>query len=102
MASDKQSASEKQWAQVVAKAWSDAAFKKRLLTQPAAVLKEAGVDVPEGLQLKVVENTERLAHLILPPAPAGAELSEEALARVAGGIDTCLCAPCRQIGLEKK
>ena len=74
-----------QWAQVVAKAWSDEAFRTRLLAQPAAVLKEAGLDVPEGCQLKVVENTERLVHLILPPKPSTGELSDEQLAAVAGG-----------------
>jgi hypothetical protein len=77
---------ERQWAQVVAKAWSDAAFKRRLLAQPAAVLKEAGLAVPEGVQFKVVEDTERLIHLILPPSPAGVEeLSAEALESVKGG-----------------
>jgi len=77
------------WAQLVARAWSDEAFKNRLLTQPAAVLKEAGLEVPEGLQLKVVENTERLCHLILPPPPAAGELSEETLAAVAAGKYNC-------------
>ena len=82
---------QQQWAQVVAKAWSDEAFKKRLLAQPAAVLKEAGADVPEGLQFKVVENTERLVHLILPLKPSTAELTDEQLEQVAGGALTpCL------------
>ena len=50
------------------------------------MLKEAGADVPEGLQLKVVENTERLVHLILPPRPESGELSDEQLESVAGGF----------------
>ena len=32
--------SDKQWSQIVAKAWADANFKQRLLADPAAVLKE--------------------------------------------------------------
>jgi hypothetical protein len=75
---------EKQWAQVVARAWSDEAFKRRLLAHPTAVLKEAGLAVPGGVQFKVVENTERLIHLILPPAPSG-ELAGEELLGVVGG-----------------
>jgi hypothetical protein len=85
---------ERQWAQVVARAWSDAAFKKRLLAQPTAVLKEAGLAVPKGVQFKVVENTERLIHLILPPASRG-ELAEEELVAVVGGH--CRgCGGCRE------
>jgi len=78
---------ENPWAQVVARAWSDEAFKKRLLEQPAVVLKEAGLEVPEGLQIKVVENTGRLVHLILPPAPGVSELTDKALALVDGGVN---------------
>jgi hypothetical protein len=82
---------EKQWAQVVAKAWSDAAFKKRLLAQPEAVLKEAGVVVPEGVQFKVVEDTASVRHLILPPKPDSCEVSVEELAAVVGGVNrTCV------------
>ena len=89
MASEKKSASvlEKQWAQVVARTWSDEAFKKRLLAEPAVVLKEAGLEVPAGLQIKVVENSVRLAHVILSPAPAASERSEEVMAFLQGGVN---------------
>jgi hypothetical protein len=75
----------KQWSQVVAKAWTDASFKKQLLADPAAALKQQGIDVPRGLQVKVVENTDQVLYLVLPPKPSG-EISEEDLERVAGGI----------------
>ena len=68
---------------VVARAWRDAAFRQRLLAEPAAALREAGVQVPEGLQVRVVENAETLVHLILPARPAG-DLSDEQLDQVAG------------------
>ena len=70
---------------VIAKAWSDPAFKARLLSNPQAALVEAGVEVPAGVTVKVVEDTETTRHLILPPPPEG-ELSEEALEKVAGGL----------------
>ena len=79
---------QKKWGQIVAKAWTDENFKKRLLADPHAVLKEHGVQVPQGLQLKVLEDTGSVRHLILPPKPDASELSEDDLATVAGGF-TC-------------
>lgn len=76
----------KLWGQIVAKAWSDETFKKRLLAEPAVVLKEHGVEVQPGYQVKIVEDTDTLLHLNLPPKPTAEELSEEELANVAGGI----------------
>jgi hypothetical protein len=80
----------------VARTWADEAFKKRPLADPMAVMKEAGADLPEGLQFKVVEDTDRLVHLILPPKPDLGELSEEQLELVAGGHcrGNCYCACC--------
>ena len=69
---------------IIAKAWSDPAFKAKLLADPHAALEELGVAVAAGKTVKVVENADRHLHLVLPPKPAGA-LSEEALDHVAGG-----------------
>lgn len=44
-------------ASVVARAWSDAAFKSRLLNDASAACAELGVVGVEGTHLKVVENT---------------------------------------------
>ena len=52
------------YAKVVARAWSDEAFKTQLLNEPAAALAAAGVEVPDGMTVKVVENADR-------PAPSG-------------------------------
>ena len=75
----------KQWSQIVAKAWADAAFMRRLLADPAAVLKEHGIRMPAGVQVKVVEDTAQVRHLTLPVRPAG-ELRDEQLAAMAGGL----------------
>jgi hypothetical protein len=77
---------ETKWGELVSKAWSDAALKKRLLADPAAVLKEHGLIVPAGITVKVVENTDKVVHLTLPTAPSAAELSEQELQAVAGGF----------------
>lgn len=69
-------------AQLIAKAWSDPAFKARLVTDPKAVLRAEGFDIPDGLEIRVLENTENLRHLVLPALPG--ELTDEQLERVAG------------------
>jgi hypothetical protein len=68
--------------QIVAKAWADADFKKRLLAEPAAVLKEHGAVVPASVHVKVVEDTEKVRHLILASRPAR-ELTAQELETVA-------------------
>src|SRR5262249_12785694 len=70
---------------ITAKAWSDPAFKKRLMADPAGIAKEFGMPLPAGMQLKVVEDTAQVRHYVLPPRPALAELSDEALDQVPGG-----------------
>jgi Nitrile hydratase, alpha chain len=69
---------------VVARAWADPAYKAKLLSDPHSALAEAGVDVPAGIRLKVVEDTADTRHVVLPVAPSGAgELTEEELGKVA-------------------
>ena len=77
------------WGQIVAKAWADEPFKKRLLADPLAVLKEHNMDVPLGVQVKIVEDTDMVYYLRLPLKPSMEELSEEDLEKVAGGGAKC-------------
>jgi hypothetical protein len=81
------------WGRIVARAWTDAAYKQRLLADASAVLRAEGMEVPPGVQVKVVEDSNTLVHFTLPPKPADQELSEEELDNVAGGF-SCACAPC--------
>ena len=73
------------FAKIIAKAWRDPAFKAELIANPAAALKAEGIDVPAGMTVTVVENTDKQFHLVLPPVPTD-ELSDEALDAVAGGL----------------
>ena len=73
------------WGQVVTKAWQDDGFKKRFLANPSAVLKEHGLEVPPGVELRVVENTDRIQYLTLPAQPRDGELSDAELEGAAGG-----------------
>lgn len=88
----------KVYGQIVAKAWSDDAFREQLLRDPATVLRDNGIDVPEGVEVTVVElpslvtgqdwehvpvTTPNQFVLALPARPT--TISDEELARVAGG-----------------
>jgi hypothetical protein len=62
------------------------------LSDPHVALGEAGIKVPAGKTVKVVENTQDTVHLVLPPPLAEGELTNEALDEVAGGV---VCRHCR-------
>jgi hypothetical protein len=72
------------WAKIVARAWSDADFKKRLVNNTKEVCKEYGIELPKGIEYKVNDQTDRVIYLNLPKKPEG-ELSEEELQSIAGG-----------------
>ena len=73
-------------AALFAACWKDEALKARFMADPKAVLGEYGIDVPDGIDVNVVENTDNTVHITMPQAPAGAgELSDEELAGAAGG-----------------
>lgn len=52
------------------KALSDPKFKAELLKSPNAAAEKAGVKLPPGVELKVVEDSTSHVHLVLPPAGA--------------------------------
>jgi hypothetical protein len=91
---------ELRWGLLVADAWADDALKKRLLSDPAAVLKERGIKSPPNVQIKTIEDTANVMHLVLPVKPAEGELSEEELSTVAGGHchGGCGCRGCGGCG----
>ena len=83
-------------AELFAACWKDKALKARFMSDPKAVLTEYGMDVPDGIDVNVVENSDNTVHITMPMAPAGAaELSDEELANAAGGcrdIDASFCS----------
>ena len=90
MSREQQDQQAKAYGRVVAKAWGDAAFKQRLLSDTAAVLNEHGILVPDRAQVQVHEASATVVHLVLPPKPEG--LSDEQFDQVAGGWgDDMLC-----------
>ena len=69
---------------ILAQAQGDEALAARLKDDPAAVLTEHGIAVPEGITVHVHENTATDVHLILPGC-ATRELDDAELDAVAGG-----------------
>lgn len=63
------------WARVVAQAWADDSYKARLLADPAAVLREEGLQVPVGKTVRVVENSDASTYLVLPALPPESRVS---------------------------
>ncbi|MFM9842525.1 MAG: nitrile hydratase subunit alpha [Dongiaceae bacterium] len=52
-------------ARVVARAWTDAAYKRRLLEAPTAAIAELGYGGLQGENMAVVENTDRIHNMIV-------------------------------------
>ncbi len=50
---------------IVARAWSDPDFKKRLLAETMAALMELDMAIPAGKTVVAVENTASLVHIVL-------------------------------------
>ena len=76
----------RQMQQIIAKCWSDEAFKEKLVADPHATLVAEGVEIPDGVYIDVLCNTADTFHFVIPAMPEDAELSDEALDEVAGGF----------------
>jgi hypothetical protein len=77
----------KKMGQIIAKCWADESFKQKLLADPAGTLKAEGAELPAGLTVKAVENTDQVFHLVIPAKPTdlSTDLSDDDLDKVAGG-----------------
>jgi hypothetical protein len=54
---------EPEFDKIIAKAWREPAFKAELIANPAAALKAECIDVPAGMAVTVLENTDKQFHL---------------------------------------
>ena len=85
---------EYQWGQMVARAWADPEVKTKLLADPVGVMREVGLEPPPGRQIRVVEDTGDVLHLVLPSKPSAQALSEEELHGGGGGYGAESCFRC--------
>ena len=86
---------------LVQRSLQDEEFRQKLLDDPRETLEqELGRGLPEGLQVRAVEETKDTIYLVLPFASAvggqGGSLSDQELDAVAGGGDptsdpSCWC-----------
>ena len=90
---------------LVERSLQDEDFRQRLLDDPRGTLEqELGRGLPEGVQVRAVEESEDTIYLVPPsasPVGEGGSLSDRELEAVAGGGDstyypdqpTCACNP---------
>jgi hypothetical protein len=90
------------WSQMVARAWCDEDFMKRLLSDPRAMLADYDLEVPLGTEVEVVlgkevkvDDSDTVRRFILPASPSH-ELEEEDL--VNGAVAWCYCGACGRCG----
>jgi nitrile hydratase len=48
-------------------------YRSRVVREPRAVLAEFGMEVPDGVELQVVDSTSEQRYLVLPMRPGGTE-----------------------------
>lgn len=56
-------------AAVVAQAWMNPAYKQSLLFNPTSVMKAAGIEVPDDVTVRIVEDTSTVKNIVLDPHP---------------------------------
>ncbi|WP_186388247.1 MULTISPECIES: NHLP leader peptide family RiPP precursor [unclassified Stappia] len=71
--------------QVLVRAATDEAFRAALLSDATGTLKSLGVEIPEGIEIKAVEDTHESLHLVLPPL-VSEDMSDDELAAINGGF----------------
>jgi nitrile hydratase len=63
--------------------YKSAPYRSRAVSEPRAVLKEFGLDLPEGVAINVWDSSAELRYMVLPERPAGTEgWTEEQLAAI--------------------
>jgi hypothetical protein len=69
---------------IIARAWKDPEFKRRLLQDPKETLREIGANLPEAVVVRVFEDRKDLYNLVVPLSPADVnELTEKELLEIA-------------------
>ena len=66
LASESLQRNQQVYADVVAKYYGDPDFKAEVDADPTKVLKAEGLDIPAGASVKLLFNTEKMLHIVLP------------------------------------
>lgn len=71
MAENSQEQGQLLYARIVARTWADPRFKAELMANPNDVLaREYGLNIPQGVQIQVRENTPDRVHVALDRVPS--------------------------------
>jgi hypothetical protein len=91
------------WNQIVARAWCDEDFMKRLLAHPREMLAENDLEVPPGTEVHVVlgsevriDDTDSVRRFTLPAGPSHELMDEELVGDAVAYY--CHCAACGRCG----
>ena len=74
------------YGKLIARALKDEVFRKRLKKNPEETIKnEFGIEIPSGMKIKIIEDSETLKHFVIPKFTEGAvkELTDADLEMVA-------------------
>ena len=84
--------------ELVKKARKDAAFREKLIRNPAEAIKQAlGISVPKGIHVEVLQEKPNKLYIVLPVDPKDVELPDQMLKKAAGGVCSnvgCTCQSC--------
>ena len=59
----------KKYAKIVAKAWADDDYKKKLIASPKEILKQEGIELPDKIKIRIFENTDTELNFVFPAKP---------------------------------
>ncbi len=57
-------------ADIIVRAWQDGDYRNRLVTEPTATVREAGLTVPDNGRVTVLEDTDTVRHAVVPDPAA--------------------------------
>jgi hypothetical protein len=69
---------QKRFSELVARTWDDEAFAAKLRSNPRAAVAEFDLPLPKDAEIRVFENTDKVAHVVLPTEAAEKENMKEA------------------------
>ena len=67
--------------QLISQCWEDQKYKQAFLANPEKIFKEAGIDLPAEIRIRVLESTPTITYSVLP-----ATLTAEYLAELTKGL----------------
>ena len=64
---ERMQAQEKKFVAVLERSTKDQVYRQRLRSRPVSVLREAGIDVPDGVEVRIRDFDQNCRYVFLPP-----------------------------------